>query len=174
MNRLADLTALRDKRRMLAYHTPLNATELRRLGILEPWTFGLADRVRFGELDALGHVNHTAYLRWFESFRLPYLNARHVTDYGPTAPRLVLRNVSAEYRAEMFGGTDYIVAGRTRSYRRTSFTMEAAVFALPEATLTCAMEAVIVLLERNGEGRFPIPAEGIKAFTKEDGATPDA
>lgn len=158
---------------MLSYLTPLEATDLRAHGIPEPWTFGLADRVRFGELDALGHVNHTAYLRWFESFRLPYLKARRVTDYGPVGPRLVLRSVAAQYHAEMFGGTDYIIAGRARAYRQTSFTMEAAIFALPDSKLICSTEAVVVLLDRDGNGRFPIPEAGLKAFTEIDGAVPD-
>jgi len=155
---------------MLPYHTPLDAPALRALGIPAPWGFGLADKVRFGELDALGHVNHTAYLRWFESFRLPYLAARQVTDYGPTSPRLVLRSVAAQYHAEMFGGTDYVVVGRTLRYRRTSFTMEAAIYALPDAKLHCTAEAVIVLLNRDAEGRYPIPQAGLDAFIALDGA----
>jgi len=155
---------------MLQYHTPFNAAALRDLGIPEPWGFGLADRVRFGELDALGHVNHTAYLRWFESFRLPYLKARHVTDYGPTSPRLVLRSVAAQYHAELFGNTDYVIAGRAVRYRRTSFTMEAAIYSLPDAKLHCTAEAVLVLLTRDAPGRFPIPEAGIAAFRDIDGA----
>jgi len=159
---------------MLHYHTPLDAPALRALGIPAPWTFGMADRVRFGELDALGHVNHTAYLRWFESFRLPYLAARHVTDYGPASPRLVLRSVAAQYHAELFGSTDYVVAGQTVRYRRTSFTMAAAIFSLPDAKLHCTAEAVVVLLNRDGEGRFAIPEDGIAAFRDLDGAMPEA
>ncbi|AHM05329.1 hypothetical protein roselon_03054 [Roseibacterium elongatum DSM 19469] len=158
---------------MLRYHTPLDAPTLRSLGIPEPWTFGLADRVRFGEIDALGHVNNTAYLRWFESFRLPYLKARKVTDYGPNSPRLVLKRTSCDYLAEMFSGMDYIVTGRTRAMRTTSFTMEFAVWLPTEqgpAKQTAAGEAIIVLLDRDGPGRYAIPQEGRTAFTKEDGA----
>jgi acyl-CoA thioester hydrolase len=116
---------------MLTYHAPIDATGLRALGIPAPWGFGLADRVRFAEIDALGHVNNTAYLTWFESFRLPYLKARKVTDYGPDSPRLVLKRASVDYRAEMFNGMDYVVTGRTRAFRTTSFTMEFAVW-LPD------------------------------------------
>ncbi len=161
---------------LLPYHTPLFDYDLRKLGIPEPWGFGLADRVRFGELDALGHVNNTAYLRWFESFRLPYLQARHVTDYGPTSPRLVLRSVAAQYRAEMGMGLDYVVVGRTRAYRNTSFTMEYGVFALQDGatSLTASGEAVIVLLQRDGSGRYPIPEAGIEAFRTIDKALDEA
>ncbi len=164
----------------LPYHTPLDAPALRALGIPAPWSFGLADRVRFSELDAIGHVNHTAYLRWFESFRLPYLAARRVTDYGPASPRLVLREVSCTYRAEMGTdltgtGLDYVVTGRTVRFRTTSFTMEFAVW-LPGIPAACTAEgrAGVVLLNSDAPGRFPIPEVGIAAFIAEDGALPDA
>ena len=157
---------------MLHYHTELNAAALRELGIPEPWGFGLADRVRFGELDALGHVNNTAYLVWFESFRLPYLKVRRVTDYGPGSPRLVLKRATCDYRAEMFNGMDYVVTGRTCAMRRTSFTMTFAVW-LPKvggATCTATGEAIVVLLNPDGPGRLPIPDAGRRAFLELDGA----
>jgi len=160
----------------LRYHTALDGPSLRALGIPEPWIFGLADRVRFGELDAVGHVNHTAYLRWFESFRLPYLKARKVTDYGPTSPRLVLRSVAAHYMAEMGADVDYVVTGRTRAFRTTSFTMEFGVF-LPtdagDAQMTASGEAVVVLLRRDGRGRYPLPDAGRQAFVALDRARAD-
>jgi acyl-CoA thioester hydrolase len=160
----------------IRYHTPLDATALRALGIPAPWGYGLADRVRFGEIDALGHVNNTAYLRWFESFRLPYLQARHVTDYGPASPRLVLKRASCDYMAEMFQGMDYVVTGRARSLRTTSFTMEFGVFLPPgtgPAVQTAAGEAIIVLLNRQGPGRHKIPEAGRRALQEIDGAMPE-
>ncbi len=160
---------------MLRYHVPLEAQKLRTLGIPEPWTFGLADRVRFAEIDALGHVNNTAYLTWFESFRLPYLKIRGVTDYGPDSPRLVLKHASCDYRAEMFNGMDYVVTGRTSAFRTTSFTMEFAVW-LPApdvATCTATGTAIVVLLNRDAPGRCPIPEAGRRAFEKLDGASPE-
>jgi acyl-CoA thioester hydrolase len=165
----------RHRQMELLYHTPLGAEALRALGVPAPWSFGLADRVRFGEIDALGHVNNTAYLTWFESFRLPYLQVRGVTDYGPESPRLVLKRACCDYLAEMLNGMDYVVTGRTRAFRRTSFTMEFAVW-LPDpagARQTAAGEAIIVLLERDGPGRYPIPESGRRAFARIDGATPE-
>ncbi|MGP1357268.1 acyl-CoA thioesterase [Roseicyclus sp.] len=157
----------------MLYHTPLDAPALRTLGIPEPWGFGLADRVRFGELDALGHVNNAAYLTWFESFRLPYLAARRITDYSPESPRLVLRRTACDYLAELFAGQDYVVTGRTRAFRRTSFTMEFAVWlpaAAGAARCTTTGEAIVVLLNWTGTGRHPIPEAGRRAFLELDGA----
>lgn len=159
---------------MPPYHTPLPVDALRALHIPAPWTFGLADRVRFGELDAIGHVNHTAYLRWFESFRLPFLQARHVTDYGPAAPRLVLKQVQCSYLAEMGMAEDYVVTGRVSRFRTTSFTMDFAVWRLGDAVeRTAEGSAIVVLLNRDAPGRYAIPDAGIAAFVAEDGAVSD-
>ncbi|MEJ6388857.1 acyl-CoA thioesterase [Gymnodinialimonas ulvae] len=162
----------------LPYHTPLGPDNLRGLGIPAPWTFGLADRVRFGELDAIGHVNHTAYLRWFESFRLPFLKARQVTDYGPNSPRLVLKQVECTYLAEMGLGHDYVVTGRVSRFRNTSFTMEFAVWLPQGPARDVAQEmargsCIVVLLNRDAPGRYPIPEAGRTAFMRDDTATPD-
>jgi len=157
----------------LQYLTPLDAPVLRSFGIPEPWNFGIADRVRFGELDALGHVNNTAYLRWFESFRLPYLSHCKVTQYRPEDPRLVLAEIGCRFRAEMLNGEDYIVTGRTRSFRTSSFVMDYAVWRLPGPLLTAEAHAVIALRSPDGTGKFPIPDAARQAF-ESDGAVSEA
>ena len=91
----------------------LDPDDLRARGVPEPWAFGVADAVRFGEIDALGHVNHAAYFTWFEAARARYFVERGVSDYGPGAPRLVLRHAQAEYLAEMRLHEPYIVTVRT-------------------------------------------------------------
>jgi len=60
---------------MIPFLTPLDVAQLRASHIPEPWSYGIADRVRFGEIDVLGHVNNAAYLRWFENLRIQYLRA---------------------------------------------------------------------------------------------------
>lgn len=148
----------------LPYLTPILGPDLAALGIPAPWGFGIADRVRFGELDALGHVNNTAYLRWFESFRLPYLSHCKVTQYRPEDPRLVLAEIGCRFRAEMLNGEDYIVTGRTRSFRTSSFVMDYAVWRLPDPLLCAEAHAVIVLRSPDGSGKFPIPGAARQAF----------
>jgi hypothetical protein len=70
---------------------------------------------------------------------------------------------------------DYVVTGRTRAFRTTSFTMEFAVW-LPDpsgAACTATGEAIIVLLNRDAPGRHPIPEAGRTAFIEIDGAGRD-
>jgi len=149
------------------YLTPLDRAQMDAFGVPADWPFGLADRVRFSEIDALNHVNHTAYLRWFESLRVLYMRDRGISPYDGTGPRIVLKSVSMEYRREMVLGEDYVVTARTARFRRASLEMHYAAFA-PD--LRAEGTAVIVLLARDGSGKHPLSAAQIERLVEADGA----
>ncbi len=134
---------------MIPFLTALDTTALRDAGIPEPWTYGRADQVRFGEIDALGHVNNVAYLRWFETLRVNYIDDYGVHDYsGPGPhPMIVVKHVSLDFHAEVKMGP-YIATARTVEMRRTSFTQHYGLFA--DGRLTTTGTAVVVFL--NGDG----------------------
>ena len=140
----------------------LGPSELRAAGVPEPWAFGVRDVVRFGEIDALGHVNHAAYLVWFEAVRARHLVRLGVTDYGPGAPRLVLRHVEAEYLAEMRLHDAYVVTARTVGVGTSSMVQEYAVFGDDPAGLRATGRAVTVFT-RNG-AKVPVPHEARAAL----------
>ncbi len=151
----------------MTYLIRLTATDLRRLKIPEPWGYGRADQVRFGEIDALGHVNNVAYLGWLETLRVNYLTDYGVHDYGSDAPRprIVVKQVTVEYHAEM-GMGDYIACARTVEMRRTSFTQHYAVFA--DGALKATGSAVVVFLNRDGS-KMPLPDALRTTLTQRDG-----
>lgn len=153
----------------MKYHTPIYADALRAMGIPEPWSYGTADRVRFGELDALQHVNHTAYLRWFETFRISYFREYGISDYGPGSPRIVLKSVAAEFLKEMIFGQDYIVTGRTTSFRTTSWVMEYGVWT--DQGLQATGSSVLVQLDAATTEKKPLGEEVTRTFMTRDGAT---
>lgn len=131
----------------------LNKTALRQEGIPAPWTFGVSDITRFGEIDALGHVNNTAYLRWMENFRIHYFKDYGIADYTGTPPRLVLRQVGTDFLKEMVLHETYITVGRTTELRTTSFRMEFAVYA---GDLRATAHAIMVWLDDTGK-KIPLP-----------------
>lgn len=150
------------------YHSPLSEEALRELGIPEPWRYGVADRTRFGELDALAHVSNVVYLRWFENFRVHYLRDYGLTDYATaTGPRMVLRQVQVDYLAELKLSEDYVVTGRTDSVRTNSCQMQ---YAIWSDTLRATGSAVLVFLNADGTKR-PIPDALRRAMIERDGAT---
>ncbi len=151
----------------LPYLTLLDRDRMNAFGVPEGWPFGLLDRVRFSEIDALSHVNHTAYLRWFENLRVSYMRERGISPYDESGPLIVLKSVTMEYRREMFLGEDYVAAARTVAFRRASVEMHYAVFA-PD--LRAEGTAVIVLLSRDGAGKHPLTDAQKSRLVRLDGA----
>ena len=87
--------------------TLLETAELREAGIPEPWEFGVGDKVRFTELDPLGHVNNSKYFSWFEDFRLFYLPRFGLPMLAKDGARLVL----TDQNVEVIGTTNVNSAG---------------------------------------------------------------
>jgi acyl-CoA thioester hydrolase len=153
----------------LPFLTPIFSDDLRAAGIPAPWGFGLADRVRFHELDALNHVNNAAYLSWFENFRIAYLTDYGISDYRQAnRTTLVIRNLGIDYRAPLHLNESYVVVGRSTQMRRTSWTMEYAVYR--EAELCMTSFAVIVMLEDDVKTKCALPEQMRKTLIERDGA----
>jgi acyl-CoA thioester hydrolase len=154
----------------LTYLAPLPLETLRAHGVGEPFRFGHADRVRFHELDVLDHVNNAVYLSWFENFRLAYLRDYGISNYTDTGnrPVLVIRNVDLEYRAPLHLDDTYIVAGRSMTYRNTSWKMQYGVFA--HGKLCVLAHAVIVTMQPDAKTRKALPQSMIDVISARDGA----
>jgi len=154
------------------YLTPLGPEALRAQGIGAPWRFGMADRVRFHEIDALNHVNNAVCYSWFETLRVQYLRATGLYHYDDADPQLVLRATGAVYHAPLFLGQDYILTARTREYGRTSFTMDYGAFV--EGKLAIESHAVIVLVAPDGKTPMALDARMRTVMEQVDNAQPRA
>ena len=152
---------------MTDYLKTLDAEALSHVGI-EGWAYGYADRVRFYELDALNHVNNTAYLRWFETIRVGYLQDYGFTNYthGEDDPQLVVRAQTADYLAPMFQNNSYILTARTSLLKPSSFIMEYAVYV--DGTQRCTGSAVMVSLQTDGKTRRLHKPQAIAFTTARD------
>ncbi len=153
---------------MTDYLKTLDQSALSDLGI-DGWAYGYTDRVRFGELDALNHVNNVVFLRWFETVRVSYVVDYGFTSYGSDDdPMLVVRRVTADYHAPMFQHEDYTIAARTRSIKSSSFIMDYAAFS--GGTLRATGEAVVISLQHDGKTRKTHRPEAIKTVLTRDSA----
>ena len=135
---------------MTDYINELDVSALEAQGITG-WPYGMADQVRFHELDALAHVNNVAYLRWFETLRVRYIQAYGMTSYTPDDPQLVVRAQSADYLAPMFQDEHYVVTTRARLLKTSSLIMDYAVFS--GGVIKATGDAVIISLEQDGKTR---------------------
>ncbi len=143
--------------------SPLRGPDLRDMGIDAPWDFGIADQVRFSELDILNHVNNAAYVTWFENARIAFFMGTGVSDYSAgDRPTLVLRNMEVDFRQPLFLGDAYVVTARNAKVGRTSWVMEQAVF--KGAELAVSASCVIVNVSRDGSRAEPLTPDLIAAI----------
>ena len=49
------------------------------------WAYTHTERIRFGDLDAMRHLNNVVFLRYFESARIAYLN-HTLEEHDPVRP----------------------------------------------------------------------------------------
>ena len=154
----------------LKYHQPLTQAEQVALGITSPAPLAMADQVRFSELDVLNHVNNAVYMQWFERVRVKYtqINGLARSLGGGQGPRIVIRSASIHYRQEMVLDEDYVVTCACTAFRDTSFSMHQELWS--DATLRATLDCVLVLLQPDGSGRYPI-SETLRSHSIEnDGA----
>lgn len=152
---------------MTPFLTSLYPEALRRAGIAEPWSYGMADRVRFGEIDALNHVNNVEYLRWYETLRVNYLHDYGIYKYVVENSKFVVKTVGLNYKTEVHHGANYINVARTTQMRNTSFTMQYVTFV--DGQITTTGDAVIVLLNADNR-KCALPDEMRQIFITLDGA----
>lgn len=154
----------------MTYHQPLTRDEQAKFGIIHPAPLAMADQVRFSELDVLNHVNNAVYMQWFERVRVKYTQINGLArsfGAGP-GPRIVIRSASIHYIQEMVLDEDYVVTCACTAFRTTSFSMHQELWS--GGTLRATLDCVLVLLQPDGSGRFPIPDVVRAHFLNNDGA----
>ena len=78
---------------------------------MEGFDFVHRERVRFRDLDSLGHVNNAVFLTYLEEARIGYL-----VPHGAEAANMILARVEIDFRAPLRDG-DEIGEDRARLLR---------------------------------------------------------
>jgi len=90
------------------------------------WPFSYVDRVRFGDLDAMRHLNNVAFLQFFESARIAFMQATFPA-HDPTSPDdfgLIFAECRISYRSPGFFDEEIRTFVRAREIKRSSFRVE--------------------------------------------------
>ena len=90
-----------------------------------PFRYRHAIEVRYGDTDALGHINNAVYLSYFEAARAGYYAALTGRPFGtgPDAARLtfVIAEATIRYRLPAFFGEPIVCEARVAWASRSSF-----------------------------------------------------
>ncbi|MEQ8966892.1 MAG: thioesterase family protein [Azospirillaceae bacterium] len=113
------------------------------------WT---TERVRFGDLDPLGHVNNNLFGVYFETARLGFFDATRLheeanagTAIGAPREATVVVRITIEFLAELGYPADLEIGTRLTGLGGSSFTYRQALFA--GATCHALAETVSVLFD---------------------------
>jgi acyl-CoA thioester hydrolase len=70
---------------------------------MDGYPFVLHDRVRFRDVDAMGHINNAVFASYVEQARLEYLQSLGVLDravYDDSAQSMILARIELDFRAQ--------------------------------------------------------------------------
>ncbi len=118
--------------------------------------------VAWGDMDAFGHVNNTAYLRWCESARIAYFDRcgviKTMTERG-VGP--ILAQATVKYVLPLKYPDVVKASASVRKVGNSSFTMEYRITSRANRDETAATgEAVMVMVDYRGSGgKVPVDAE---------------
>lgn len=127
------------------------------------WAYRHVDRVRFGDLDAMRHVNNVTFLAYFEDARVQYLSQLLGDD--PTTRKqfgLIFAECKINYRAPAFYDEEIRTCVRPAEVARSSVKLEFAMHAVRDDRLLAEGYGVVVGYDYAAGRSMPLP-ESFKA-----------
>lgn len=126
--------------------------------------------VRWGDMDAYGHVNNAVYFTYFEQARIQYFETvdlyTHAID-PKHRPALVTATIN--YKQQVHWPAELESAVRTTKIGNTSFTFEHALFRQGTDEIVADGTSVVVFVDYTIGRPMPLP-EGLRnAIAKLDG-----
>jgi len=142
----------------------------------EGFAFAHPGRVRFGDLDAMRHLNNVEFLRFFEDARIAYV-AGLVPGHDPLRPEddfgLIFAEAHIAYRSPAFYAEEIRTWIRPRALRRSSFRAEFRMEAGPERRVVAEGWGALVGYDYPAGRAAPLP-EGVAGALRAAGATEEA
>jgi acyl-CoA thioester hydrolase len=123
------------------------------------WPFSYVDRVRFGDLDAMRHLNNVAFLAFFESARIAYVT-QLIPGHQPTAPAdfgLIFAACHIDYRTPAFYDEEIRTWIRPDEISRSSFKLHFEMRAERDERLLAEGHGVLVGYDYAGGRARPLP-----------------
>lgn len=150
----------------------LTPAQIARYSVEAGWWCGIQGYVRWSDSDPFGHMNHIAYLEWFQDCRNVYLEAVGLPPLSAGTPGPVLTEVTVNYRKSLSYGDRFLVTAKTLSVRNTSFRMGYALWREGSGLAATGSALAVLTINATGE-RVAIPQEIRRTMIERDGAKDD-
>ena len=135
-----------------------DVAELPELGEGPPHT--VAFEVRWGDRDALGHVNHRVFLFWMEEARVRHMRTLGLADERTrTGVGGILARVEIDYRRPVFYPDTVRATSEVAEVGNTSLIVLQRVYSEQQQAL-CAQARMVIVVIADATGKpVPVPDE---------------
>jgi acyl-CoA thioester hydrolase len=116
--------------------------------------------IAWGEMDALQHVNHVAYFRYFESARMAYFDKirnRNLLENGGLG--MILHSVQCRYRIPLTYPDRVSVGVRVAKVEADRITLLCRIVSHQPQKIAAEGEAVMVSFNYREQKKAPLPEE---------------
>ena len=129
--------------------------------------------VRWGDMDALGHVNNAAYFTFCESARIRYFELIGVGEFTEASEGPTLANASLDFRRQVRYPATLDVGARVGEVRNRSFRMDYGIFLSGTETTVAEGTSVVVWADYEAGRAVPLP-ERLRAAVEALEARPES
>jgi acyl-CoA thioester hydrolase len=122
--------------------------------------------VRWGDMDAFGHVNNVQYMRYFESGRVAYVEEVTQTPLEVNE-NVILADIQVSFLRQLHYPSTVEVATRTSRLGNSSFQIVCAIYRQGEDSPVATCKGVMVWFDYINQRATPIPErvrEAIRRF----------
>ena len=121
-------------------------------------------KVRWGDLDALGHVNNAIYFTYMESSRFSYFQAAGIVHHWNHRFGPILASAKCNFRKPIGFPAQLDVGIRITEIRNSSFSMEHAIFPKGGSEVLADAVAVAVWMDYGQSLSLRVPEEMRRAI----------
>lgn len=137
-------------------------------GVAGPVTIRQA--VAWGELDLLGHVNHTVFLRWIENARIAWFERVGIAaSIGARQLGPILARIECDYRMPVEFPDTIWTSARCIEIGRTSLILHSRIWSEQRNAIVAEGDVVVVLIDRATQRSTAIPEVIRSAIAVYDG-----
>ncbi len=112
--------------------------------------------MRWGEMDALGHMNNVSYFRYFEESRISWFNSLPI-NYKPNDQGPILANINCHFVKPAIYPIKFKVTTAIGKLGNTSFIMWTDILGKKKEECFASAEAVMVWIDMSTGKPCPVP-----------------
>ncbi len=113
--------------------------------------------VRWGDMDAYGHVNNVSFLRYLESGRVAYADAVYGRSIKADGENVILADTQCSFKHQLHYPAEITILSRTSRVGRTSMTMEQMILLAPNEVVVATSRSVMVWFDFAHQRPAPVP-----------------